>query len=1573
VAINTTNFFQLSIPISGNARSLVSHPFLDLIYITSTSGEILILDANAFTIVTSIPVGAQPRDMAISPDGQKLYVSDEWDYGLSVVDLNTHTVTAVVPHLNQLQGLAVAPDGATVYAAAPYSGSVYFIDTASWATTPIAVAAQPSKIALTCDGHKLYVGSGANDMPIIDTAAQTVFNLPMPGYMVQGIAVCPQTSRTGAILFPSVQYKQGALGTAVTYTTTLRNETGQTDSFNLALDGTAWPAELSTSLLGPIPTGSMDSFVVTVTIPAGAAWYDTSDLTVTATSVTSSTVYSDTAVLHTEAYAPPQPLITPDSLSSTQFINSQTMQTLTISNGNGITLTYDLGVFYSSSPPARQLSPSASRPSEWPATDPALEHVADPLTELETAVAPETFTLILTDPPGDGGPADVLEVTAENTGLQVSMQLLFNNGVIPQNVTGYIFLDTDQDSTTGASPVGYSGLSTQDVGFEYYVSLFNSPNSLIVYSSSGAYMGSVTPQYSANSLLFTIPLSLLNNDDGNMNIAMVLGDFAGPTEWVPEIGHGVIGVSSQYSWLTVAPDSGELTNNSGDAITATYDSSALQPGPYQATIRVDNNSPNNPTMSIPVLLTVEPTASMGWVEGYVTDHRFGTPVQATIVAQGQPYTITSQSDGYYKLWLEAGSYDLHVSAEGYVTQQQPITIIAQQSAVLDVVLVEDTPVFGLSPDTIGLTQFVGDVTTATMTLSNDGPAVMTFSVSERDTTSGLALLAPFARSEAEIAALSNEIEAGDQQNEGAPQVAAIPPEAFTALQGTTRLLTWPLYADYYHEYTNSLNAIAQFTTFNLTETYTEDSAVLASLLAMADVFLIPEQENISGSYLYTLGQLWADTLQTFVNAGGTIVILDHCTGGFQLLEGAGLIDMQFANCTYYGALQVVNSAHPLAADVPSIFQGMDGLALFAGHDGESVIQTVSPEYTVVMGKDMGRGHIAVIGFDFYSYNDDMARVLANAVQWYKTDVPWLSVTPMTGSVPGYATLDTAVTLDAAGLQPGLYTADLIVNSNDPYLPAQQLPVSMEVLPTAVMGHVAGAISDAWTNVPLTATVQLQGVYTTTARPNFDIWAEAGVYTLAAFAPGYMTETMTVTISAGGLITQDMALIPAQPRLEGLPQSMTLTAVAGHAITHSFTLSNTGPMPLNFTWHEIESGLRQPAAPLGLNGKSILYDFAHGSYDFYDFDLLVGDITAAGGIVNQNYDPITAVALAPHDVLWVGCCGYTHWTADELTAVSAWLQSGGALFLYGYNTPAVADLAALFDIGYLNGSYSSGLTTNILPHPTSTGISSLYFSYTPASLTFSGTAVPLVYDVQDYLVGAAQEENGGRIVVLTGNAFASWDINSADNRAWAFNIFSWLADPVYTNVPWINMEPVTGTVAAYDHQPFTMTLDAADLLPGTHHMMLALAHDDPAHNPVLPVPVTLEVIDQTAAVAVVADTLSQTAVPGQSASYQISITNLGNAPDSFAIAATGVWPINVSATNTGLLAVGETFTATVTVTVPDTATHNSRDVTAVTITSNFAPTVNHSLALTTTAEVSVYKLYLPIVTRTQTLRMWTPDR
>jgi hypothetical protein len=100
----------------------------------------------------------------------------------------------------------------------------------------------------------------------------------------------------GVVLSPD-DSKSGLPDTTVTYAVTITNSGNMSDTFNLALDGNAWAAALSTSVV-TLPAGVTGSFTISVTIPTGAA-HDAGDvLTVIATSQGDSRV-SDSVILTT--------------------------------------------------------------------------------------------------------------------------------------------------------------------------------------------------------------------------------------------------------------------------------------------------------------------------------------------------------------------------------------------------------------------------------------------------------------------------------------------------------------------------------------------------------------------------------------------------------------------------------------------------------------------------------------------------------------------------------------------------------------------------------------------------------------------------------------------------------------------------------------------------------------------------------------------------------------------------------------------------------------------------------------------------------------------------------------------------------------------------------------------------------------------------------------------------------------------------------------------------------------------------------------------------------------------------
>lgn len=159
------------------------------------NGSVGVIDLVSREAVQVIPVGANPRDLAMSPDGSRLYVAHQGTDGtlVSVIDTRTTEVTATIGRGSLMpeegpHGLAVTPDGRRLYVTRSgygRSGGVLVIDTATnEAITTIAPPSaweepggwQPVDIAFNSTGTRAYVAAGGpkHSLAIVDTATNSI-------------------------------------------------------------------------------------------------------------------------------------------------------------------------------------------------------------------------------------------------------------------------------------------------------------------------------------------------------------------------------------------------------------------------------------------------------------------------------------------------------------------------------------------------------------------------------------------------------------------------------------------------------------------------------------------------------------------------------------------------------------------------------------------------------------------------------------------------------------------------------------------------------------------------------------------------------------------------------------------------------------------------------------------------------------------------------------------------------------------------------------------------------------------------------------------------------------------------------------------------------------------------------------------------------------------------------------------------------------------------------------------------------------------------------------------------------
>jgi YVTN family beta-propeller protein len=108
------------------------------------------------TLLAEVPVGREPRFVAISPDDSKAFVTNAVDGTVSVIDLSAalpQVLGVPIKTGTEPRGIALSPNGAYAYVANHTAGTVTVISTSSLAVVnTVTVGGNPMALAITNDG-----------------------------------------------------------------------------------------------------------------------------------------------------------------------------------------------------------------------------------------------------------------------------------------------------------------------------------------------------------------------------------------------------------------------------------------------------------------------------------------------------------------------------------------------------------------------------------------------------------------------------------------------------------------------------------------------------------------------------------------------------------------------------------------------------------------------------------------------------------------------------------------------------------------------------------------------------------------------------------------------------------------------------------------------------------------------------------------------------------------------------------------------------------------------------------------------------------------------------------------------------------------------------------------------------------------------------------------------------------------------------------------------------------------------------------------------------------------------------
>jgi YVTN family beta-propeller protein len=170
---------------------------LPVLVTNSGDDTVSVVSAATYEEEVRIPVGENPRGIAISPPPQAVaYVTNAGSDSVSVIELDTNTVIDTIDVGNTPVGVAFTPDGRRAYVVNAGQDRVSVINTTSRAVeTDIRVGREPQEIAINTAGTRAYVTNfGDRTISVIDLVRHTLLTTVDVGKGPNGIAVRPHAA-----------------------------------------------------------------------------------------------------------------------------------------------------------------------------------------------------------------------------------------------------------------------------------------------------------------------------------------------------------------------------------------------------------------------------------------------------------------------------------------------------------------------------------------------------------------------------------------------------------------------------------------------------------------------------------------------------------------------------------------------------------------------------------------------------------------------------------------------------------------------------------------------------------------------------------------------------------------------------------------------------------------------------------------------------------------------------------------------------------------------------------------------------------------------------------------------------------------------------------------------------------------------------------------------------------------------------------------------------------------------------------------------------------------------------------
>lgn len=197
------------------------------------SDTVSVIDTKRDIEIFTIHGFSRPHAIAVSPDGDKVYIANDGTKSISVINARRLAIIGSIAVSGYMSTLVVDPSGATLYGSDRAGNSIVIVDAVSGAVKGRIAMLQPMGLAIDPDGFRLFASSfETNTVNVIDLQSRLVTTTISVGRLPYGLAMYPDGSKLYVANYSSENFSIIDMPTL----TVMRTQTLQTHPNSFAID-----------------------------------------------------------------------------------------------------------------------------------------------------------------------------------------------------------------------------------------------------------------------------------------------------------------------------------------------------------------------------------------------------------------------------------------------------------------------------------------------------------------------------------------------------------------------------------------------------------------------------------------------------------------------------------------------------------------------------------------------------------------------------------------------------------------------------------------------------------------------------------------------------------------------------------------------------------------------------------------------------------------------------------------------------------------------------------------------------------------------------------------------------------------------------------------------------------------------------------------------------------------------------------------------------------------------------------------------------------------------------------------